>query len=147
MGTRVEAEDEVAARSRVLSEHRQLVSLVRYETVLGSPLPEPAHKLKSVYTIAEDILSKTLRCLNRGSVTRTSDLVKISDWLGQRYTALKAAADTGTALPFDILLLGLVSCTTTRVLFLDCSFDVCLVQIPLNLPLLLEDFVCVILRI
>lgn len=114
MATQVEAEDEVTARSRVLVEHRQLVSLIRYETVLGLLLPKPAPKLKSVYILAEDTLSKTLRCLNKCSVARTSDLSKISAWLWQKCIALKSAADAGTALPFDILLSGLVRCTTTR---------------------------------
>lgn len=147
MGTRAEAEQVAAARSRVFAEYGQLVSLMRYETVLNSPLPEPAPKLKTVYLMAKEALSKTLRCLNKCTVTQASDLDKISDWLRQRHIALESAADAGTALPSDILLLGLVSCTTTCHFAETGRLTLVFVQTPLNLPLLLENFVCGILRL
>ena len=105
-----QAEAEAAARSRIISAHEHLLDLAHYERVLGAALPKPPSKAATLIRSARTTLSVALRCLNNCTgLTRTFN--HTGEWLEQRHNALTSAADTGTALPFDILLLGLVSCS------------------------------------
>lgn len=106
-------EAEAEARSRVIEAYNGLYKLEEYEVAFrasGVPLPYSrlALPLKNFLSTLDKAWAAAFLCFNRCTATPT-EFSEISEWLARRHQSLRSAVDIQTALPSDILLLGLVS--------------------------------------
>lgn len=125
-------EAEANARSLVIAEYNQLYKLREYEDTFrasGVPLPDSwlSVPLRYLLSAAEKAWAAVLVCVNHCQAT-PAEFDKIGEWLARRHQFLQSAVRTQTALPSDILLLGLVSLHSNlpTLLHLCCPADVCL---------------------